>query len=277
MPSTPSAKWGVSKMQSQASPPSRALPGHLLSCSCSSDAKWERSHGPSAFGFSLHSSGASLLAQRVKNLPAMWDAWFGKILWRSEWQPTPVFLPRKSHGQRRLGGYSPWGRRVGHHWVTDTFHSAVQWTHTHTHFGVLWAVVGRQGGPECAGCLMDASLAAPSRLSWSLPSPEPCRGRLTLFPSALPGACQRPFQFQGLWRLPAQHLCLIVTWGLLSPTAPHSWNVKVRSLEQRNPISLSQMPYIRDLWSVNSLFSLVSFFPSLGKSLPSSLYSLGWS
>ena len=27
-----------------------------------------------------------------------------------QWQPTPVFLPGKSHGQRNLVGYSPWGR-----------------------------------------------------------------------------------------------------------------------------------------------------------------------
>ena len=26
-----------------------------------------------------------------------------------EWQPTPVFFPGKSHGQRNLVGYSPWG------------------------------------------------------------------------------------------------------------------------------------------------------------------------
>ena len=31
--------------------------------------------------------------------------------WRRKWQPTPVFLPRKSHGQRSLAGYSPWGRK----------------------------------------------------------------------------------------------------------------------------------------------------------------------
>ena len=30
-------------------------------------------------------------------------------LWRREWQPTPVFLPGKSHEQRTLVGYSPWG------------------------------------------------------------------------------------------------------------------------------------------------------------------------
>ena len=38
----------------------------------------------------------------------------GKIFWRTEWQPTPVFLPGESHGQRSLAGYSPWGCRVRH-------------------------------------------------------------------------------------------------------------------------------------------------------------------
>ena len=38
----------------------------------------------------------------------------GKILWRRKLQPTPVFLPGESHGQRSLEGYSPWGTRVGH-------------------------------------------------------------------------------------------------------------------------------------------------------------------
>ena len=35
--------------------------------------------------------------------------WVRKIPWRRKWQPTPVFLPGASHGQRRLVGYSPWG------------------------------------------------------------------------------------------------------------------------------------------------------------------------
>ena len=37
------------------------------------------------------------------------DPWVRKIPWRRKWQPTPVFLPRKLHGQRSLSGYSPWG------------------------------------------------------------------------------------------------------------------------------------------------------------------------
>ena len=40
----------------------------------------------------------------------------GAGLW---WQPTPVFLPGKFHGQRNLVGYSPWSRRVGHDWATS--------------------------------------------------------------------------------------------------------------------------------------------------------------
>ena len=34
--------------------------------------------------------------------------WSGKIPWRRKWQPTPVFVPEKSHGQRNLVSYSPW-------------------------------------------------------------------------------------------------------------------------------------------------------------------------
>ena len=33
---------------------------------------------------------------------------WGKIPWRRKWQPTPAFLPGKSHGQGSLVGYSPW-------------------------------------------------------------------------------------------------------------------------------------------------------------------------
>jgi len=35
------------------------------------------------------------------------DPWVRKIPWRRAWQPTPVFLPGESRGQRRLVGYSP--------------------------------------------------------------------------------------------------------------------------------------------------------------------------
>ena len=37
------------------------------------------------------------------------EPWVGKIPWRRKWQPTPVFLPGESHGQRSLVDYSPQG------------------------------------------------------------------------------------------------------------------------------------------------------------------------
>ena len=39
------------------------------------------------------------------------DPWAGKIPWRRAWQPTLIFSPGESHGQRSLVGYSPWVRR----------------------------------------------------------------------------------------------------------------------------------------------------------------------
>ena len=56
-----------------------------------------------------------LVAQTVKSLPAVWEtrvqSLCQEIPWRRKWQPTPVFLPGESHGQRNLAGYSPWGRK----------------------------------------------------------------------------------------------------------------------------------------------------------------------
>ena len=55
----------------------------------------------------------SLVAQTVKNSPAMQETWIwaGKIPWRREWLPTPVFLPGEFHGWRSLEGYSPWSHK----------------------------------------------------------------------------------------------------------------------------------------------------------------------
>ena len=61
----------------------------------------------------------------VKSPPEMQETqfgpWVGKILWRREWQPIPVFLSGEFHGQRSLIGDSPWGCRVGYDWATKTF------------------------------------------------------------------------------------------------------------------------------------------------------------
>ena len=72
----------------------------------------------------LHQSGrwcrdipASQVVLVVKNLPAKAGGarhrgsipGSGRFPWRKAWQPTPVLLPKESHGQRSLAGYSPEG------------------------------------------------------------------------------------------------------------------------------------------------------------------------
>ena len=75
-----------------------------------------------------------MVVQMVKNPPAMQETqvqslgW--KSPWRRAWQPTAVFLPGESHGQRSLVGYSPWGCRVGHAWSN--------WALAH-----MWMYMGR--------------------------------------------------------------------------------------------------------------------------------------
>ena len=72
---------------------------------------------------------ASLVAQTVKlsacNAGGVFNSWVGKFPGRKKWQSTPALLPGKSHGQRSLIGYSPWGRKE-----SDT----TEWLHFHFHF-----------------------------------------------------------------------------------------------------------------------------------------------
>ena len=61
-------------------------------------------------GYPPQYSWASIVAQLVKNPPAMWEtwvrSWVGKIPWRRERLPTPVFWPGELHGL-----HSPWGHK----------------------------------------------------------------------------------------------------------------------------------------------------------------------
>ncbi len=58
---------------------------------------------------------ASLVAQRLKCLPAMWETWVRSLgqedPLEEEMATNPVFMPGKSHGPRSLVGYSPWGHK----------------------------------------------------------------------------------------------------------------------------------------------------------------------
>ena len=50
--------------------------------------------------------------QRRRHKRLGFNSWVRKMPWRRKWQPTPVFLPGKCHGQRSLVGYSPWGHKA---------------------------------------------------------------------------------------------------------------------------------------------------------------------
>ena len=55
------------------------------------------------------------MSQRLKCLPPMQETWVQSLGWEDplekEMVTTPVYLPRESHGQRSLVGYSPWGHK----------------------------------------------------------------------------------------------------------------------------------------------------------------------
>ena len=63
------------------------------------------------FACYLFPGGSASKESTCKKMQEMSIRWLGKISWRTAQQPTPVFLPVESHGQRSLAGYSPWGHK----------------------------------------------------------------------------------------------------------------------------------------------------------------------
>ena len=60
-------------------------------------------------GFPSGASGKEASCQSRRHKRCGFNPWVRKIPWRRKWQPTPVPMPGKSHGQRCLAGCSPWG------------------------------------------------------------------------------------------------------------------------------------------------------------------------
>ena len=93
------------------------------------------------FGRTLITLGVSLVT--VKKICLQFrrpgfKPWVGKIPWRREWLPIPVFLPREFHGQRSLAGYSPWGHKE---WDTQEWLTLSLITFTHISCSA-WPSVG---------------------------------------------------------------------------------------------------------------------------------------
>ena len=62
-------------------------------------------------GFPRDSDGKESTCQCKRRKRRGFNSWVRKIPWWRAWQPTLVFLPGKSYGQRSLVGYSPWGHQ----------------------------------------------------------------------------------------------------------------------------------------------------------------------
>ena len=72
-------------------------------------------------GSDSRESGCNVGTRNVGPIPWRLEGNLEKIPWRREWQPSPVFLPGESHGQRSLAGNTPMGLQRGrHNWVTST-------------------------------------------------------------------------------------------------------------------------------------------------------------
>ena len=73
------------------------------------------------------------------------NSWARKTTWRRKWQPTPVFLPRKPHGQRSLVGYNPCSSKESNttEWLNTSLLSYIvlvsSWTNAFYDIYVYWS------------------------------------------------------------------------------------------------------------------------------------------
>ena len=135
------------------------------------------------------------MAQLVKNLPTVQEIQVQVLVWedplRRKWQPTPVFLPGKPHGQRSLAGYSPQGcteldttEQLNHLW--DTSHMLLLFS-CPVMSDSLWPHGLQHTRPPCPSLPPGVWPSSRSLYQWCHPA--------THLPSAL-----NLFQHQGLFQ-----------------------------------------------------------------------------
>ena len=83
-------------------------------------------------------SGKASACQCRRHRRCRFNPWVGKISWRKKRQPTPVFLPGKSHGPRNLVGYSPWGRKESDTTKSNLACEHDEWNRIHAYDITLW-------------------------------------------------------------------------------------------------------------------------------------------
>ena len=115
----------------------------------------------------------SLVAQTVKRRVCLqcgrpgFDPWVGKIPWRRKWQSTSGLLLRKSHGQRSLVGYSPWGCKESD--TTEQLHFHFQTMNIYYHSQSLWIQIYQWLGPGSWHLMGSQPRHWPALGIWRLP------------------------------------------------------------------------------------------------------------
>ena len=110
--------------------------------------------------------------QKTQGTGVGFDTWVGKIPWRRKWQSTPVFLPGKSHGQRNLAGYGPWGHKESNR--AELLE--------HAHLKNAFTVVSRLSSAQLSSSVASNSLRPHGLQYTRLPCPSPT-----------PGACSNSY------------------------------------------------------------------------------------
>ena len=99
---------------------------HVSECEAESPGGFNFCFHDDPWGFLGGTSGKEPACQCRKPKRCGFDHWVREIPWRRVWQPTPVFLPGKPHGQRSLGSYSPWDCKESN--TTEHSHTMTDWT-----------------------------------------------------------------------------------------------------------------------------------------------------
>ena len=170
-----------------------------------------------------------LVAQMVKNLPAMRDPWVGKIPWRREWLSTSVFLPGECWGLRSLAGHKSIGsHRAKPDWAPKPFsfqpHPAGRGDESHSRCRAHWLRFPLP--PKLLGSA--ASRAAPSPLQSGLVFRTGSLSVSFMCIRQLPCLVDSSSSKQMLhpvpallepepWRFSPNH-----SWGWLLPSCPHN-------------------------------------------------------
>ena len=106
----------------------------------------------------LACTGASLVTQTIKNLPAMqeiwFDSWVGKIPWRRAWQSTPLFLPGECPWTEEPGVLQSLGlQRVRHDWTTKRTYPHINLQKDTIETSFLWVINGKRQNFLPSPCL----------------------------------------------------------------------------------------------------------------------------